>query len=87
MKTSYLGLKAISKADFSSFITAMWMRNHNLCTPPTEGALLGKMYDTRAFNVKHELQNDSDINRRQRTSMDVNGRKWRREQSIKGFNL
>ena len=41
MKLSYLGLQAISGVDFWAFMPAMWMRNHNLGTPPTEAAIFG----------------------------------------------
>ena len=39
MNFSYLGAQAISRAEFWSFIFAMWMRNHNFGTPPKEGAI------------------------------------------------
>ena len=42
MKFSYLGPQAISGIDFWAFISAMLMKNHNLGTPLTEGAIFGK---------------------------------------------
>ena len=45
----------ISRTDFWSFITAMWMRDQNLCTQPTEGGLFCKMCDT----VPTRFWNDS----------------------------
>ena len=51
MKISCLGPQAISRAAFLIFITAMWVRNQNLCLPPAEGGLFVKMYDTSSHHV------------------------------------
>ena len=42
IKLSYLGPQAISRADFSYFIFAMWVRNHNLGTALEEEGMFGK---------------------------------------------
>ena len=39
MKFSELDSQAIPSADFWSFINAMWVRDQNLGTPPTEDAV------------------------------------------------
>ena len=52
MKFSYLGPQAISRGDFWSFITAVWLRNLNLCLSPAEAAIYGRnQFNQHIINV------------------------------------
>ena len=52
MQFSYPQPQAVTGVDFSSLGIAMWVRNHNLGTPPMTGSIFGKnQFDPYISNV------------------------------------